>query len=205
MKTEANKLINYLTGAFERHKARSRGFKYLLRNLLATRGMSPLQEIEDQGYYVSGLNADQLPEFDELYALVRNNKPLNYWRKVLLKYRGDVLCIIVMNSDRKIIGFQLHSFLSNEIRQKIIHAEYGGLHPAYRGKGLTKVLRKHIKHTANHFINQGLQGLSGKIHQTNYASQKAANHIGYKSTSEEPSSLNFQNFYLDLNHFNDSI
>ena len=200
MKIINNKFNSYLNGAFGRFKARGRGFKYLMRNLLATRGMSPLKEKEEQGYCLGGLKAEQIAEFNELYALVRNNKPLNFWRKVLLKYRGDVLCGIMMNKERKIIGFQLHSFLKKEIKQKIIHAEYSGVHPALQGQGLIRVLRRH---TANHFANQGLQGISSTIRQTNHASLKAASHLGYRPTSIEADSKGFLSFYLDLNSFLD--
>ncbi len=201
MKTEANKLIKYLTGAFGRHKARGRGFKYLLRSLLATRGMSPIEEKEEQGYYLGGLKPEQIAEFNKLYTLVRNHKPLNFWRKVLLKYRGDVLCGVIMNSDRIIIGFQLHSFKKNEIRQKIIHAEYSGVHPALQGQGLNRVLRKH---TASHFANQGIKGISSTISKTNFASLKTAGYLGYEATSDKPDSRGFLSFHLDLNSFRDS-
>ncbi len=200
MKTEANKLINYLTGAFERHKARGRGFRYLLRNLLATRGMSPFEEKEEQSYYLGGLKPDQIAEFDRLYALVRNNKPLNFWRKVLLKYRGDVLCGIMMHNGSIIVGFQLLSFLQAEIKKKIIHTEYCGVHPAFQGQGLIKILKNY---TASHFANQGLQGLSSMIHQTNYASLKVASYLGHKATTEKPDSRGFIDFYLDLNSISD--
>jgi len=69
MKIINNKFNSYLNGAFGRFKARGRGFKYLMRNLLATRGMSPLKEKEEQGYCLGGLKAEQIAEFNELYAL----------------------------------------------------------------------------------------------------------------------------------------
>lgn len=158
-------------------KRRIRGLGYLILNLWATRGMSKIPLKQDGDYYFGGLHSSQIPELDNLHRLLRYGNSLNTWTKILLKYRGYVLCGIVMDRDKKILGFHLSQFKKDEYAARIIRVEFAGLLPHIRGKGIAVLSRIHM---VEYCLSQGIKGFSANVRSENVAALKSAEHLGYK-------------------------
>lgn len=158
-------------------KSRIKGLGYLILNLWATRGMNQIPFKQDGDYYFSGLHPTQVPELDNLHRLLRYGNSLNLWTKILLKYRGYVLCGIIMDADKNIVGFQLSQFKKDEYAERIIRVEFAGLLPHLRGKGVASLSRIHM---IEYCLSQGIKGFSATVRSDNIAALKSAEQLGYK-------------------------
>lgn len=174
-------------------KLHLRGFAYLKNNLSKAEKMAPISRKQHGDYIFSGLQPSQVSELAILYRSICGDRPLNNWKKAMLKYRGSRLCGIIMDGNEKIIGFQLHSFSRGALPEGIIYLEFSGIAPQERGKGLAIALRKH---TANHFSNQGIKGLLAITNANNASALQAARKTGYRM--EPAKSKKHVKLYLDF-------
>lgn len=175
-------------------KSRIKGLGYLILNLWATRGMSKIPFKQDGDYYFGGLHPGQIPELDNLHRLLRYGNSLNLWTKILLKYRGYVLCGIIMDADKNIVGFQLSQFKKDEYAERIIRVEFAGLLPHLRGKGLASLSRIHI---VEYCLSQGIKGFSATVRSDNIAALKSAEKLGYQIIDRQCNGRMVK-FYWDL-------
>ena len=175
---------------------------FFIRNMRATGKMNEIPPCRYQEYYIAGLEANQFDEMYELYQTISGGQTLGYWHRKLIKLRGNKLCGIIMDKNRRIIGFQLHHFKKRELPKGILYVEYSCLLPEVRGKSLSTALRKY---TAKHFLLQGIKGLSAHTHKENYPALNAAKSIGYAITDEKPNAKGYLTLYLDLEKFCDLV
>jgi len=175
---------------------------FFIRNMRATGKMNEIAPCRYQEYYIAGLEANQFDEMYELYQTISGGQTLGYWHRKLIKLRGNKLCGIIMDKNRRILGFQLHHFKKRELPKGILYVEYGCLLPEVRGKSLSTALRKY---TAKHFLLQGIKGLSAHTHKENYPALNAAKSIGYAITDEKPNAKGYLTLYLDLRKFCDLV
>lgn len=124
--------------------SRARGLAYLAYNIWASRALKPIFCSKIGDYTITGLRRDQIHELDQLHRQLRNGRPLSYWRRALLKYKGSVLCGIVADQNGKLLGFHLSQFLKRDFKRGIVHLEFASLLPEARGKGLAGASRLHI-------------------------------------------------------------
>lgn len=169
--------------------------KYLLSNLRATRGMQKIPEYRHKDYTFDGLSTKMIPSVEKLHQSLRKGRPLGFWKKLLLKYRGRILCGVVLNDNGELIGFQLHTFKADEVEKGILHIEFSCIEPQERNKSIASSLRKHV---ARHYADQGLKGLSAYTPVKNLA---AAEHVGYQVVSKPVSSNGLAELYFDLSPY----
>lgn len=166
----SNNSLNKIRNEFE-------GLKFLIRNLKASRHLNELKSISYKDYIFTGLTKDRIQEWDDLHQLVREGRRLNYWRKMLYRFRGKSLCAAAINHNNKLVGFIFYYFRNDEIPKDIIHEAFAGIHPDERGKGLATAL---TIYSLEQLANQQLTGVSGYVERNNYASVKMLQRVGYE-------------------------
>jgi len=153
------------------------GFKFLVRNLDASRQLKKHQEATHNEYVFTGLPKDRVDEFDQLHQLVREGRKLSFWRKTLYRLRGESLCTVAINQNHNLAGFIIYYFREEEIPKSIIHEAFAGIAPQDRGKGLATAL---TRYSLDQFNNQNLIGVSGYVEKNNLVSVKMLERVGYE-------------------------
>lgn len=97
--------------------------------------------------------------------------------------------------NKKIVGFSLHYFRNHEVLSRIIHVGFSGIDPAFQGKGLAPLLRKHL---AKHFSNNSISGISARIEANNDASLKASLRGGFKIVKEPSDESGAYEIFMNL-------
>ena len=158
------------------------GFKFLVRNLIASRPLKNQQQTIYNEYLFTGLPKNRIDEFEQLHQLVREGRKLSFWRKTLYRLRGERLCTVAINQNQKLAGFIIYYFREAEIPKDIIHEAFAGIAPDDRGKGLATAL---TIYSLDQFTNQNLIGVSGYVEKNNTASVKMLQRVGY-DISDDP-------------------
>ncbi len=190
-----------VNSAISKWNKRYQGLAFLILNLRATRKMERIPVKHHGDFTFSGLPQEQIPIVVELYKTLRQGHALDFWKKKLLRYRGGRLCGVVLDSDKKLLGFQLHYFREDEWPKDILYIDYSAMIPEARGKKLASSLRRH---TALHFHNQGIKGLSAQTRASNFAdvtNLEAVEVFGYKVVDITPGDKGVAKLYIDLPSF----
>lgn len=185
-----SKLFNKLKHEFE-------GLKFLYRNMQASHSIHPIPEVQLGGYSLCGLPQKYVGIMDELHRALRDNRPINFWRKLLLKHRGQAICGIAINNGA-LLGFCLYYFREDELSSHIIHEAFIGVEPNSRNKGIATSLRYHM---AKHFAMQGLKGISTQISPDNLPSLRSAKRIGFRCVDNTAVQAGVLKLFLDLSGF----
>lgn len=153
------------------------GFKFLIRNLKASRHLKKLEKKVHNDYVFTRLPKERIDELDQLHQLTRRGRRLGFWRKTLYRLRGESLCAVAINQSDKLVGYIIYYFREAEIPKGIIHEAFAGIAPEERSKGLATDL---TKYSFNQLTNQNLVGISGFVEKKNLASLKMIRNVGYE-------------------------
>ena len=153
------------------------GFKFLIRNLKASRHLRKLDRKVYKEYIFSSLPKGRIAELDQLHQLTRKGRRLGFWRKSLYRLRGESLVAVAINQNNKLVGYIIYYFREAEIPKAIIHEAFAGIAPEERAKGLATEL---TKYSFNQLTNQDLVGISGYVEKKNLASLKMIQNVGYE-------------------------
>lgn len=192
-----------ISDQLDTYRKRLKGLSYLIYNLWVTRKMTPIPHKQHGSYSFYGLQPNQVAEFDKLQNHLRKGHNLDFWKKTLLKHRGNVLCGVLMDSDQKLLGFHLHLCRKDEWKQGILHVEFSGVLPEVRGKGLASALGRH---TGKYYASQGLKGVTAYTLASNFADVnniEAVEQFGFKLMNDVSNPEGLVKLYIDLTIFLD--
>lgn len=174
-----------------------RGLEYCFSNLIATAGLAEIPSAQYGEFIFTGLPPHRLAELDHLLGRITKGPTLSFWKKTILKHRGDRLCGVILDGSRNhLVGFQLHSCINREMQKNHkLYLEYSATAPELRNRGLATELKKHL---ACHFAAEGVNGIIAGTAISNYAELKAAEKAGYKIVAQTKGSVKICQLYLDL-------
>ena len=107
------------------------GLIFFLRNLNASRYLPILNAEVGENYTISPCSKDDIENLCSFHKLLRNDRVLNFWRKILYRKRGLKLVAIIKNIENDIIGFEMFYFKKYEAKNGIIHEAFIGIDEKY--------------------------------------------------------------------------
>lgn len=171
------------------------GFKFLVRNLNASQRLKTLQSSSYNNYLLTGLTKNRINDLNQLHQAIRDGRKLNYWRKLLYRYRGNRLCAVAINQVNQLVGFIYFYFREDEIAKNIIHEAFVGVKPEERGQGIATALQNYSLDQLSH---QHLQGVSGYVEKNNLASVIVHQRVGYEIKDDPRDPENNYHMYYRL-------
>ena len=157
------------------------GLKFFLQNLNASRYLPIFNTEIGENYTISPCSKDDIENLCSFHKLLRNDRVLNFWRKILYRKRGLKLVAIIKNIENDIIGFEMFYFKKYEAKNGIIHEAFIGIDEKYKNKSLATILRKF---SIKHFCNTNLSAISTNISIDNMPSLVSAQKAGFKISSK---------------------
>lgn len=168
------------------------GFRFLVRNIRASRTLHPMQDSTFSNYQFTGLSTHQIDEMDALHKLVREGRELSFWRKTYFKQCGEKVCSVAFNEDGQMVGFNFYYFRESEVNEGIIHEAFLGISPQERGKVLATALQAY---TIDQLSRNKLRGISGNVLKANGPSVKMLLRTGFILTDDPDDAANYRVFY----------
>jgi len=170
------------------------GLKFLIRNMYGAKKLTRLNLVKRNELTISGLRPNDLFNFISIHKNLRAGIGLNFWRVILYYFWGDRFVVIVKNSDKEIVAFQMLYFCQKEIYENIIHEAFIGVTKPYRNIGLATQIRLY---TRDQLKQTELKKISSQIENSNLASLASAKKSGFKIIAKNSKS-NAYLLYSDL-------
>lgn len=156
------------------------GFRFLVRNLWASRGVGPIPTSSLDRFTIRGLRRDEMSAFREIHRALREGRELGFWRRVFYTLRGSTF-VIVAEDEGTLVGFAMFYFREAEARRRIVHAAFWSVRPEYRKNGIAAAF---VIRTNEHYEAENLSGISLQIRQPNAASVRTALRGGFTIVRE---------------------
>lgn len=127
---------------------------FRLNRRMAVDLRDPAFKVEENGYVITAAVPSQLKEIEALHLRVFRY-PLPTWIAWVYKIRVRELVTVALKGD-VIAGYDAFIFNPGEADDLILHEPFVGVDPAFQGRGLGALLRKHASQSYEHGRLKGL-------------------------------------------------
>lgn len=153
-------------------------YPFLVRNIYMSLQLHAFEKTIIDGFIYRAFKLNDYNNLEKIYSKIHGGRKLRWHLKLLYALFGSKYAVIVENDKRdKTAGFILFYFNKNDRKNNTIHGFSMGVDPLSQGFGIGTNM---MKLAGQHFIQNGLAGITAKVAKKNIASLKVVEKQGFK-------------------------